>query len=376
MVAKNLSRMKPFYKILIISGIGALAILGVYLGWQAITSGSQEEIEEIGVPVTGEMPSSPNTAPLKKLSENAVFDFFVNAATKEVFYFTPDGKVMNAKDGPDLEISKQTIKALNFIEVEPKNQKVLAAFGDPSWPQWGIFDVIDGVWRPLPSEIMKATWGENDEKLVAIIKKGENISLVEVDLTKTPPSYRSLIRDFRLKDVKITWVAKNRIIISELPSASYAGSVWQFDPESLNFNLLIAPRRGLTISWSENKKLFFLFDLDSGFQVLDENFQKKLLVPFNTNTLPEKCTADSLKVYCFVPQNIPAGTVLPDYYLTKRFYSVDDLIVLGVESAELENILTSNSAGVPAIDGKNPKVVGNKIYFINRYDNQLYELNL
>ncbi len=361
--------MKLSSKILIISGIGVLAILGIYLGWRAITS----EPQEIEVPTSGETPSSPVVS-LKKLSDSPVFDFWVNPSTNEVFYFMPDGRVFTAKDGPDLELSKQTINALNFIEVGPKNEKILAAFGDPHSRGWGIFDVVDSVWRPLPSEIVNAAWGKNNEKLIVIVKNGNDLNLAEADIAQTPPSYRTLVRDFRLKDIKLTYVPENRLIINELFSASYASSIWQLDLESLNFNLLVAPQRGLNVRWSKDKDVAFMTRTDAGLMILNNNLQTILLPTFIS--LPEKCTAGSQKIYCFVPQNIPSDTVLPDDYLMKKFFSIDNLSVLEVDSGEITTAFVSNTGNIPAVDAKNPQVLGDKIYFVNRYDNQLYELGL
>ena len=366
--------MKPIYKILIFVGIGVLVILGIYLGWRAITA----EPELAGGPesqttdeVTGTFPTSTQ---IKKLSEKTAFNFWVNAGTKEIYYFTPEGQVFSAKAGPDLEISQQTINALNFTQVGPEAKQVLAAFGDPRVPQWGIFDVIDGVWRPLPSEIVNAAWGANNDKLIAVIKNENELNLVEVNLSRNPPDYKILIRDFRLKDVKMTHLQPDRLIITEAPSVSYAGRVWQLDLATLNFNLLIAPERGLTITWSGDKKFIFLFGATSGFLILNDNFQTVMPTPFST--LPQKCNSSGSKIYCFVPQNIPTGVSLPDDYLQKKFYSIDDLFVLDIESGSVERVLTSNTGEFPAIDAKGIQPLDNKLYFINRYDNYLYEIKL
>jgi hypothetical protein len=363
--------MKRIHKILIIIGIGILFILGIYLGWRAIISGP----DEVGGPTApdGEdVPAPPGAGVMKKLSDGPIFDFWINPATREVFYFTPDGKVMNAKDGPDLEVSTQTINALNHAEVGPNSQKVLAAFGNPKAPQWGIFDVVDGVWRPLPADIKNAAWGENNEQLIVVVQNGADLNLAKADITQTPPSYDVLVRDFRLKDVKLTYVPDNRLIISEFPSASYSASLWQVDLESLNFNLLISSEPGLSLSWSEDKALAFVFGLNSGFSVTNNNLQTEIPTPFNT--LPQKCTAGSSGAYCFVPQNVPSDVVLPDDYLMKKFFSIDDLFSLDISSGEINRVLSSNTLGVPAIDAKNPQASGSKLYFINRYDNGLYEL--
>ncbi|MFH0712267.1 MAG: hypothetical protein V2A55_00180 [Candidatus Jorgensenbacteria bacterium] len=365
--------MKLIFKILIIILVLAVLGLAIYLIF-----GGNDEVGEAPEPGTEEEPTeaaTPEESALKKISDNPVFDFWVNKSTKEIFYLTLDGKVVGAKNGPDLEISEQTIDALNFIEIGPGGKRVLAAFGDPQTPQWGIFDVVDGVWRPLPADIMKAVWGGSDEKLIVTVKSGNDLNLSEADITKTPPSYKVIIRDFRLKDVKMTYLPENRIIISEPPSASYAASLWQLDLKSLALSTLVAPEEGLYVSWSDDKKSAFFSGSDSGFSVLDENLRIEIPRPFDT--LPGKCAADSSKIYCFVPQSLPAGVSLPDDYLTKKFFSIDDLLVLEIDNYdEVEKILTSNSAGVSAIDAKNPRISGDKLYFINRYDNNLYELAL
>lgn len=367
--------MKPLYKILIIIGIILLIALGIYLGWRNLIGPSGEEVqvpqtsEEVEVVVTTE-----SGIELKKISEEKVFDLWVVPDTREVYYLTLDGRVFSAKEGPDLDISTQTIDALNFVEAGPKNQKVLAAFGDPRAPQWGIFDVIDRVWRPLPSEITGATWGGTNESLIATVKNANESNLVEIDLTRTPPAYKVFIRDFRLKSVAFTYLPENRLIITERPSASYAGRVWQLDLETLGFNLLVAPERGLVLRWAREKNIGFKFDTSFGFLVVDNNLRG--LLPTFFNTLPQKCGASAEVVYCFAPQNIPQNVTLPDDYLQKKFFSIDDLFALNIETGSTQKILSSNSGEFPAIDAKNPQILGDKIYFINRYDNYLYELSL
>ena len=366
--------MKPIFKILIVILILVVAGLIIYF----IFSGG-EEVESVPGTEPEGGPAATETraeSALKKISDNPVFDFWINESTKEIFYLTPGGEVFGAKDGSDLEISGQAMDALNFIEVGPGGRKVLTAFGDPQTPKWGIFDVVDGVWRPLPADITNAAWGESDERLIVIVESGNDSNLAEADITKTPPSYRTFVRNFQLKDVRMTYLSENRVIISELPSASYAASLWQLNLKSLVFNLLVAPEEGFDVSWSGDKKSVFLFGLDSGLSVLDENFRTKVPSSYLPVTLPEKCAADASKIYCFVPQNIPADVSLPDDYLTKKFFSVDDLVILETDSEEIAEIIQSDTASVPAIDAKNPRVSGDKLYFINRYDSNLYELGL
>jgi len=144
--------MKHTYKVIIIVVIAILVALGIYLAWRQIAA-PEETGTNGGAPTEIQETVGTTNGVITKISENKVFDFWVVSATNEVYYFLPDGKISLAKDGPDLETSKQVVNALNFIEVAPGGRKILAAFGDPLAPQWGIFDVVDKVWRPLPGEL-------------------------------------------------------------------------------------------------------------------------------------------------------------------------------------------------------------------------------
>ncbi|MEK7086932.1 MAG: hypothetical protein AAB935_01600 [Patescibacteria group bacterium] len=364
--------MKQIYKILIILVVIVVIAIGVYLSWKKIIGLPNDGNV---LPPPGQTPNPPTGTEIKKISEQPVFDFWLVPDTGEIYYLTPDGKILSAKDGPDLEISTQTINALNFIEVGPGNQKILAAFGSPRAPQWGIFDLIDKVWRPLPADITNATWGAKENELIAILKTLGGLNLATVDLSKTPPNYKTLIKDFRLKDVRFTLAAPERLIITELPSANYTGRVWQLDLKTLTFNLILAPENGLTLGWSQDKNVVFKFSSENGFSLFNQNFQET--APLFFSTLPTKCeTSGTSTIYCFVPQDVPDDVILPDDYFQNKFYSVDDLYTINLETDETKKIFKSSENGAPTIDGKKPKALSSGLYFINRYDNYLYELKL
>ena len=248
--------MKPIYKIFIVLGLLVIIAIGIFLSWEKLLSplnpGSDKKPPEIN-------PPNNKNEEVNSLSDNPVFDFWITPDNGEVYYITPDGKIFAAKDGPDLEISKQTISALNFIELSPNNQFILAAFADPKMPQWGIFDLIDKVWRPLPQEIINATWNNTDETLVGIVKNQSDLNLSLIDLNKNPTAYKVLINDFGLKDIGLEVLPGDRLIISEKPSAYYPNRVWQINLKDFAFNTLISPEKGLTLNWSKDKKILFKF---------------------------------------------------------------------------------------------------------------------
>jgi len=92
-------------------------------------------------------------------------------------------------------------------------------------------------------------------------------------------------------------------------------------------------------------------------------------------SLPEKCFIGSSKIYCAISQslNISGKLVLPDDYLKRKVYFDDWIYEIDMESRDIN--LVYSSAG-KSIDAYNLTVEGNRILFINRYDNKLYGLEL
>jgi hypothetical protein len=392
--------MKPLYKILIIAAVVIIAIVGVYFLWSSITASPEPqpgaETGSTTLPTGGEAATGneatttatasttnetggvggegngTNLTTIKKLSEGPIFDFWSVNGTEEVFYMTPTGKVMSLKEGPDLDISTQEVGPLNRIEPNGKGDRVLAAFGDPKSPQWGIYDAIDKVWRPLPEEITNATW-KDDSSLIATVRNGNDINLDEVDITKNPPATKTIIKDLRLRDVRLTYKAPQFLFISELPSINYQGRLWRLDLKTNALTLIKSEERGLYFRWTNDRNVAFSFSAPSNFRILDGNAQE--IEPVAWTAIPEKCTAVATSsVFCFVPRSLPKR--MPDEYLEKSFYSIDDLIEISLTDGRETKLVSSGDGDIPIMDAKNPTVVGNKFYFINRYDDSLYQITL
>ena len=277
------------------------------------------------------------------------------------------------KNGPDLEIARQSLNAPNFIELSPSGQRVLAAFGDPRLPQWGIFDIIDESWRPLPDGILKATWGDNSDTLIGFVKNGANINLSSINLAQSQPTYKIIAKDLRLEDVNLKSLSSQNLVISENPSADYSGRVWNLNLKDLSLSQMFSPENGLIIKLSTDKKIVFIFSPANGFRMLNAtNLGLATPVPFST--LPSKCSPDSAIIYCFVPENLPENAVLPDDYFRKKTHTSDVLYKIDISNDEVSRVSLPGNAGL--IDAKNPSVNAGNLYFINLYDNSLYSLTI
>lgn len=263
------------------------------------------------------------------------------------------------------------------MEIGQTTQKILAAFGSPASPQWAVFDVIDGVWRPLPADVVNAAWGANQNEIIAVSKSSGSYALVRMDISKNPIVRKIVLNDFYLDDVRLTFLPPNQLLIKELGTMSWNSRVWQLDLKTLSFNSIISPARGLVFGTSLDKSLFFVYS-GSGlnFFIIDNKLRSYPEVIFIS--LPSKCdraaNSSSTLVLCFSPQDVPGGNSFPDDYLKRGFFSVDNLYSFSAGSGDVNTVLISNKNGLPAIDAKNPQSSGGKLYFVNRYDDSLYSL--
>ncbi len=321
---------------------------------------------------------------LSRLSDDnvSVFDFWIDPETNEIYYITIDGIVRAAKTGPDLDISTNVVSALNRVSLSPDGKQLLGAFGDPKSPNWGIFDVFDQVWRPLPATIINAAW-ENGDDLIVVVEDSGDFVLASTEVSAVISAgngsfqYETLIQDFRLRDVVINISSKDSLLIAERPASFYAGRLWKLNLKTLELSLLFSPANGALVSWDSSDELLFRYTAPDKFAIYNE--QLKSVYPVLFTTVPWKCDAAGI-VYCFVPQEFPPGlgsTQLPDDYLQRRFFTIDNLYQISESVGDTELILRSGTgSNIDPLDAKNLRVSGDTLYFINRYDDGLYRLIL
>jgi hypothetical protein len=328
-------------------------------------------------PPTGEILVS---GQLKILSENPVFDYWVASSTQEIFYVTEAGKIAKVNPGgQDAFLSEQEIQNLNFILASPDSQKIIVAFGSPSQPQFSVFDLINNSWTPLPLEIKSVAWSPEAKRLAAVIIQNNQINLALPDLSKylsNDPKQKEktskvIIKNFSLKDLKMDWLRPDEIIFTDKPSSLVMGSAWRLNLSKLNLDEIISPGNGLMIKWLKD-------DLGLKFQNQKSsliNWAGQTINNFPFMVLPEKCVLKSDFLYCFLFSSDNPKINWPDDYLQKSIYTND-----GFYKFDLNNLtvpeLVFDQWGEKSIDASNLKLLGNQILFINRYDNQLYSLEI
>ncbi|PIU98447.1 hypothetical protein COS61_01395 [Candidatus Wolfebacteria bacterium CG03_land_8_20_14_0_80_40_12] len=371
--------------------LGILAMLfGVYFSWkktkQILTPlVSRQPAEDIQLPA----PISP-IPKLKILSNQPIFDYWINVATstKQIFYLNQDGLLFKIKEGGEDEaVTPEPIKNLQAIKSSFNGKLALIKF-DPlaslgKAPRFLIFNSETKISEFLPESATAAAFSPDAKKIAYLETPGGNLvisNLVIKDLVGSKPK-TSKILSLNQKDFDLEWILPENIILTPKPSAFSADSAWNFNIKTKIFESLdAAGLNGLMINWSidgkTSDKLGLRFNSQKqgreGFLILiNEKGEKR--ANFDFLTLPNKCFFSEPKIYCAVPLEIPPKTVLPDDYLKRTFYSNDSLYQIDINQNSLSEIL---AAGNPIIDAVRLNVIEGKLFFINRYDNKLYELEL
>ncbi len=383
--------MKPYVKLIVI--VGAVIVVGIliYFIWTSVIA-TPTANQPSGSPyfplsgLTGTSTGSSNTGlsagtavaigTLAKISDKPATFFWTDPSTGAVFYLDQAGVVWQAEAGQkNPQITQQGVAAVNFTKQSPDGRSVLAAFGDPRLPSWGVFDSVDQVWQPLPSNIIQATWGTDSNTLIATEQNGSSVNLVTLDMTKTPPKPKILVGDFRFLDTSFDFVPPSTLLVEERGNANYNGRVWGFNIKTSTVSLLMGPLSGLVVAPTNDGSTLITYSIQGGFQILNEKtLQNVAPIPFIT--LPSKCSQNAGSViYCFVPTNNDFKTaVLPDDYVERKVYSADALYGLDLLSGA--STLVPMPASSDPIDAEAPTLSSGNLYFINRFDGYLYAIGI
>lgn len=380
--------MKPIYKIIIAVIIAVLLGFGAYFIWSRffVPTPTPQETQPSG---TVEAPSQGSTqttsgAPVsggankdiytfKKLSDAPALGFWISKTTGSVFYIATSGIVMEAKDGADVEVSKQGVSRFINLDPSPSGERVLVSSGNPDSPQWSLFDSIDKVWRPLPKELVNVTWAGSESQLVGVVQLNNTLSLSFINIAKQPYGYKTIVPNFNMLDVVFSAKSSTELLISEKTSSYSSSRIWQLDTKTGIMTLVTSPAFGSFVRWSNNKDVLFRFSSPSKFSILDRTFSE--IVPTLLTTLPSKCDGGTDVVYCFVPKDTNAFSrtrAIPDDYFMNKLYTSDDLHKVDLRTGNDSAVVVGEAGSVPALDADNVIYVNSSIYFMNKYDNYVY----
>ncbi len=383
-------------RILIIIGIiiALLAVLiGIYFAWKnskAVLGPSTKETSPNDIPVIGDSNAFPeasqgaanqianeqvNKNKLKVLSDYPVLGYSTVGATSSpdpiIFYVNNLGQVLKLIENQEDEIiSQDTIENVNWVKSGAEGKVFLVKFGGAKNPQFKIFDVEKKIWQQI-DDAVAADFSPTNPKIAYLKNNGD---LIIKDLFGSKPKTTKVI-SINQKDFEINWTTDNQILLASKPSYLVLGEIWRIDIKNKTINLLDSGN-GLIINWSKDGKLGISFSsLNNGKQLgiklIDDKGIAKADLDFFT--LPDKCFISQPKIYCGVPQtnNVIRAPILPDDYLKKAVYFSDFIYQIDTNENSFEPVLTGTDQ---PLDINSPRIFGDQLFFINRYDNRLYGL--
>jgi len=390
--------------IIVVLSLIALGI-GAYFAWQQTRvvlnppSGNQQNLTggQSITPDNSNAGGSQIASKLKIVSDKEVYAYWVfsqnspaatstnasssaqSAQTSGVFYLGRDGLIYKVNaDGADSALTSNPIE--NFQSFEPSfdGKRVIFKYGDLNSPKFVIYNTETGLFESLPANITSMSFSPDAKKIAYLASNAK-------DASKSDLSTKSLV-DSKQKPVILStilqsglsteWVSSNKIIFSSSPSAFYSASIWSFDISKKTFSLLIDKKQGLDINWSSDGKIGFMFSssLEGRNRVLNLITDAgEIRASFDLTTLPEKCFVSDPKIYCAVPQSVSEKAALPDDYLKNAVYFVDSIYQIDIAQNSFDLIFDGSGN---AIDAFKPDLKAGQLFFINKYDNRLYALEI
>lgn len=378
--------------IIIISVVlGILAILvGVYFAWRktkAILTPPGPSAQTSSIPSVSFSPSTATTIPalkLKILSDQPIFDYWVFSSTptstvatstNKIFYLSQDGKIFELKEDAKSEaVALDPIENIQTVKSSSDGKRIIIKYGDIISPQFIIFNSETKIFEVLPGNIAAAAFSPDAKKIAYLDKTSGNLTIK--DLVGAKPQTVKILT-ISQKDFDLEWTLPEKIILTPKPSAFYPASTWSIDIKKKTITPLGTEANGLIINWAAGGKMGLKFSSrlegrgGSLYLINEQGLNQAELV--GIMTLPEKCFVSELQIYCGFPNNISNNTVLPDDYLKRQVYFRDSFFQIDVAKNSISEIFDGLDKNIDAI---NLKLVNNKLFFINRYDNMLYQLEL
>ena len=173
------------------------------------------------------------------------------------------------------------------------------------------------------------------------------------------------------------WPNSRMITLTTKPSAGVPGYMYAVDPNKKDFNKILGNINGLTTLASPSGKLILYSNDNLSLSIY--NTDTKNSSPLGLKTLAEKCVWGKLSdtIYCAVPKNIE-GSNYPDTWYQGEVSFADN--IWKINTADGTTSLISDPASTVGEDIDGIKLAldenQNYLFFINKKDSYLWELNL
>lgn len=317
----------------------------------------------------------------KSVSGGSILAYWINKADKAPFYINSAGQVVKIDNGVAQTVSGQAPKNINSLESSLDGTSVIVGFGYPQSPTFTIFNSINSEWQGLPSGTIAASWSPTDNNRLVYLRENGSLNRLytyDVNSKKSTEVFKTA-----QKDLDIDWATSDLVYLKERATASLNSSLWSLNLKTSVFRRAINEEASLVLKWSSTGQEAIKFSSTNrqNSLALINNAGINLGNLGNLLTLPSKCAfnLNRIEIYCAAPDSF-RNSILPDDYWKRKIYTTDNIYVIPLSSEghrPLGGALSLfNSTTELTIDADQLEVNGDKLYFINRYDNKLYSLDI
>ena len=354
-------------------------------------------------------PSSATTHRLAIPSSEPVLDYFIDSGGAETI-IEPNGEIASVTNNNTDILSSSEVQNVISAGFSYDGAKILINFGDASNPQTSVFDVKTKLWTPLPAGMVSPQWSPTDYRIAYLQNNTDGTkTLTTLDESKTKNNSAAVIT-LHIQDFSLLWLSKNKILFYDSPSVYTFGSAWMFDLQKKNMTSIVVKQRGMETAWSNAANAIGIVFTGNAsqyggqLQLVDDSGNE--IEQFGFLTFPSKCvfnqsassgtqsvnqtattTAASSStasaaasssyqmLYCGVPrdQSALSSSKLPDDYEQMAIFTSDNIYRIDTSNGNVDTLFNDQGQNIDASD---LKIFNNSLFFINRYDQKLYSINM
>ncbi len=355
-------------KILVVIIILAAVGLATFFAWPYLRPLVSQTNSVPAIPPAGPAPTA-NAQNLHKETDDSIFSYWLTDAG-DIIYVDQSGKVYRLSHGNREELILQKIADLQSFVASGDGSYAVAAFGPRLAPTFSLLSVKNKTWQPLPTDVTSVVWDRTRNRLL-YLKQTDGLATLNVFDVSTKKT-TEIIR-FPSQGIKLIWTGTDKVYVGEASSANAGSALLSLNLKNRSVSLFTKDTPGLMSSWAPDGSLGLIFanSFKENALILSDGKGTPLGKPLFGTTLPSKCLVESQLIFCAVPREIPSGIILPDDWLTRKFYSEDKILSFNVKTNEVKTLFDNPT---PSIDAEQLNRHGNTLYFVNRYDQKLYSL--
>ncbi len=310
---------------------------------------------------------------LNVFSKNKALSYWIDEKTGAIYYADPTGTIFKLFGAErEEEISTQSLPDFHSLTPSPDGTKALAEFGYPFEPVFAVFNTENNSWERLPQGTIAADF-DPTSKQIAFVTNGTSGSLKILNLADKKSV---TITAVPAGDLILSWIKSDKIYLQSKPTSASSLETWSADPVKKTLkklDILGSALDTIMLRWFKKSGLGLRLSAPTvnttNLSLVHVAGAELLGLPFKT--LPDKCAfANADLLYCAVPNNLPARANLPDDYFQKKIFTTDSIISYNLETLE-ERVLFSGE-----VDATELNILGNQLFFINRYDEKIYSLKI